>query len=115
MRVHPPGLVLNKICTKEYKLPPCKNTDEEVTIEVDTPIIIPLYALHNDPKYFPNPEKFDPDRFSESRISEITKGSYIPFGEGPRICVGKNNLLTLLLRLLSNETINSPKVEKKFI
>ncbi|KAK9679266.1 Cytochrome P450 [Popillia japonica] len=90
MRVHPPVLSLSKICTGTggYTLPPCNETGKEVHIEENTPIVIPIYAIHHDPKYYPNPEKFDPDRFSENNKSEISKGAYLPFGEGPRICIG---------------------------
>jgi len=49
---------------------------------------IPLYPLHRDPQYFPNPEKFDPDRFSPDRKRIIHPNAFMPFGSGPRNCVG---------------------------
>lgn len=52
-------------------------------------IIIPTLGLHHDSNYFPNPEVFDPERFSDERRSTIQPGSYLPFGDGPRICIGK--------------------------
>lgn len=52
-------------------------------------IIVPAMKLHNDPKYHDDPEGFDPERFSSERKAEVRKGTYFPFGEGPRICVGK--------------------------
>lgn len=39
---------------------------------------------------FPEPEKFDPERFNKENINNIKQYSYLPFGEGPRICIGKS-------------------------
>lgn len=67
----------------DYKVP---TTD--LVIPAGTCIYISLSGLQNDPKYFPDPEKFDPYRFSDERKEEITPFTYMPFGEGPRICIG---------------------------
>lgn len=40
------------------------------------------------PKYFPEPETFNPDRFSDENKSNIVPGTYVPFGVGPRNCIG---------------------------
>lgn len=60
-----------------------------MTIKKRTIVYAPLPGLHMDPKYFPDPEKFDPDRFSDERKHEIEPCSYMPFGKGPRACIGK--------------------------
>lgn len=57
-------------------------------IEVGTAILIPTYAIHHDPRYFPNPEIFDPERFSDQNKSNILPYAYQPFGVGPRMCIG---------------------------
>ncbi|XP_025830871.1 cytochrome P450 9e2 isoform X2 [Agrilus planipennis] len=49
---------------------------------------IPTYCIHRDPAYFPDPEKFDPERFSDERKHEIKPFTYLPFGAGPRNCIG---------------------------
>lgn len=75
--------MLFRTCTKEYKLP---NTN--IIIEKDIPVMIPIFAIHNDPEYYPNPERFYPERFSPENKTSRHHFSFLPFGEGPRICIG---------------------------
>ncbi|KAF6203284.1 hypothetical protein GE061_003702 [Apolygus lucorum] len=79
LRLFPPVPFMFRVCTKEYTFP------DGTTIPKGTAINIPVYCLHHDPKYFPEPEKFKPERFEQP----ITRGAYSPFGDGPRICIGK--------------------------
>jgi cytochrome P450 family 9 len=54
----------------------------------DDVILIPIHCFHNDPQYFPDPDKFDPSRFSEENLNNIDPDTYMPFGIGPRNCIG---------------------------
>lgn len=85
LRKYPPAPALVRIASKDYKIP-----GTNVTIEKDTPITVPVYAIHNDEKYFPNPDKFDPNRFSDENLKDksFTNWPFLAFGEGPRNCVG---------------------------
>ena len=47
------------------------------------------YLLQRDPRYFPKPERFDPDRWTQEMKSNLPKTAYFPFGGGPRSCVGE--------------------------
>lgn len=76
--------MLDRLCLENYQVP-----DSDYIIEKGTPVYIPIYGLQFDPKYFPNPDVYDPDRFSEERMKEIPGGCFIPFGDGPRNCIGK--------------------------
>jgi hypothetical protein len=67
-----------------YKIP-----DTDVVLEKGILTVIPVLALHHDPKYYPDPERFDPERFSEEEKAKRHQYVYLPFGEGPRICIGK--------------------------
>jgi cytochrome P450 len=51
-------------------------------------VAISSYAMHRDPALFPDPERFDPDRFNPEREAKIPKYAYLPFGAGPRVCIG---------------------------
>ncbi|CAN7942011.1 unnamed protein product, partial [Ixodes pacificus] len=64
--------------------------DTGIKIPKDCVIAVPVYAMHHDPDYFPDPSKFDPDRsvFSEENIDSIRPYTYLPFGAGPRNCIG---------------------------
>lgn len=82
MRKYFVGYGLDRVCTKDYTIP---NTD--CVIEKGTVVIIPFMGLNWDEEHFPNPEIFDPDRFLEQNLSRH-RYSYVPFGEGPRACIG---------------------------
>ncbi|KAK6641866.1 hypothetical protein RUM44_013584 [Polyplax serrata] len=84
LRKYPPLPFLGRTCTKDYKLP---GTD--VTIKKGTQVLISLFkGLHYDPEQFPMPEHFNPERFSPENKGSIHPCANIPFGEGPRICIG---------------------------
>lgn len=76
LRKYPTLPFLNRICTKDYPIP---NTD--LVIKEGTPIIISHLGLMRDARYFPEPYKFDPDRFSDSN-PKYNANAYVPFGDG---------------------------------
>ncbi|CAG9787817.1 unnamed protein product [Diatraea saccharalis] len=83
-RKHSIATVFLRRSTSTYTFP-----GTNVTIPKGTSIMIPASGLHKDPKYFPNPDKFDPERFAPGKlISSIPQCAFLPFGEGPRICIG---------------------------
>lgn len=62
--------------------------DSDLIIEKDVNVVMPLYQIHHDPEFYENPEKFDPDRFAPGKKENIPSFTYMPFGDGPRICIG---------------------------
>lgn len=84
MRMFPSSGYLMRRCARRYTLPGTK-----VTLERGVRVTVPLQALHNDPRYFDNPDEFRPERFSPEEVAKRHKFVYLPFGEGPRACVGE--------------------------
>ncbi|XP_063394900.1 cytochrome P450 6j1-like isoform X1 [Cydia fagiglandana] len=79
---------------------------EPIRITKGTQIAIPACSIHKDPKYYPDPERFDPERFSEEEVAKRPKFTYMPFGEGPKKCIG-NRIVTLhikaaIIKILDN-------------
>jgi cytochrome P450 len=51
-------------------------------------VVVSVYALHRDPRFFPEPDQFNPDRFAPGWEERIPRYAYLPFGGGPRVCIG---------------------------
>ncbi|XP_047356211.1 cytochrome P450 6B1-like isoform X4 [Vespa velutina] len=84
LRKHPPVIFLSRECM----IPSYTLEDTKITIGKHQRIFIPVIALHKDPNIYPNPNVFDPTRFiTENNL--INDGTYLPFGRGPRNCIGE--------------------------
>ena len=59
-----------------------------ITIPEKTKIFIPTYSIHHDERYFPKPDEFDPERFGPEVEKMRHPMHYMPFGDGPRNCIG---------------------------
>lgn len=82
MRLYPPAWILSG-----------RQVREEVemsgyTLKKGSLVFISPYVMHHLPQYFPNPDKFEPERFLPEREKALPKFAYMPFGGGPRICIG---------------------------
>ncbi|XP_051166262.1 cytochrome P450 9e2-like [Leptopilina boulardi] len=99
LRKYPPAAATDRICVKSFSLPQATPDTNKYTIEPNSQIFIPIYALQNDPKYFPEPEKFDPERFSDENKDKINPYTYLPFGLGPRKCIG-NRFALMEIKIL---------------
>nr|XP_033326550.1 cytochrome P450 6a2-like [Megalopta genalis]XP_033326551.1 cytochrome P450 6a2-like [Megalopta genalis] len=113
LRKHTVAPLLLRVATSDYYFESLK-----FSIPKSTQIWIPLFALLRDPVVYPNPTKFDPERFTTEAVAARHPMHYIPFGSGPRNCIGsrfgtfetKLALLKILLRYKVNicEQTNLP-------
>ncbi|CAN7985068.1 unnamed protein product, partial [Ixodes hexagonus] len=89
LRISGPVTMTYRSCVKDTKV-------GTIPVEKGTLVRIPIYSLHHDERYFRNPEVFDPTRFLKENRKLINPFTYMPFGEGPRQCIGvKYSLLTI--------------------
>ncbi|CAL7950316.1 unnamed protein product [Xylocopa violacea] len=83
LRKYPPITVIMRRSMEEHTF-----EDLKLTIPKNTKIFIPIYAIHHDPDIYPNPEAFDIDRFKGNVAAARHPMYYLPFGDGPRNCIG---------------------------
>ncbi|XP_018395583.1 PREDICTED: cytochrome P450 9e2-like [Cyphomyrmex costatus] len=84
-RLYPIAHFLDRKCVKETELPPATPGDKPIMVKPGDRIWFPTFSLHRDSKFYQNPNKFDPDRFLNG---DVDNSVYMPFGVGPRICIG---------------------------
>uniref|UniRef100_T1J9Q9 Cytochrome P450 n=1 Tax=Strigamia maritima TaxID=126957 RepID=T1J9Q9_STRMM len=83
LRKYPPALRLDRICSEDdYKM-------NGINIRKGIQVIIPVYAIHHNPEFYPNPNVFDPERFSPENKAKRNPFTYLFFGAGPRNCIAK--------------------------
>jgi cytochrome P450 len=83
MRLYPPAYVFSRRSAGEDQLGPYR-------MPANAHIIISPYALHRRPDYWPQPEEFWPERFAPGARADRPKLAYLPFGGGPRVCIGNS-------------------------
>lgn len=101
LRKWPPAPFVDRKVSKRYKVEG-KDGESDMYLEDGDVIGIPIAAYHHDPQFFPNPGTFDPERFNEENKSKMNPLTFIPFGIGPRNCIGQ----------YLNSTYSSPGIMK---
>jgi cytochrome P450 len=82
LRMYPPAYVIGREALADCELGGWR-------CEAKTTIYFAPWVLHRDARYFPDPERFRPERWLDGSTAKLTKYAYIPFGGGPRICIGE--------------------------
>ena len=88
LRYWPPAIATERECLKPYEIKPEKPHEKSIRIEKGELIWFPIIAIHRDEKYYQNPGVFDPERFNDENKKNIDPSTYMPFGVGPRNCIG---------------------------
>ena len=81
LRMYPPANRLDRVANNDYEF-------EGIKIKKGQVVTVAIHAMHHDPTVYPNPDQFDPNRFSEENKKTRDSASYLPFGAGPRNCIG---------------------------
>ncbi|KAK4876715.1 hypothetical protein RN001_009221 [Aquatica leii] len=102
LRLWAPPPTLDRICVKPFVIEPTLPNEKPLLIEPGVEVIVPVYAWHRNPKYFKNPDKFDPERFSDKNKESIKSFTYFPFGIGPRHCIGIRFALLVMKIMMVN-------------
>ncbi len=82
MRLYPPSAILPRQANAADQL-------ATYTIPKDAVVLMSPYITHRHPDFWPDPECFDPERFTPARVADRHRFAYLPFGAGPRVCIGK--------------------------
>ena len=86
LRLYPPGAMISRVALRDVTL---GSSTKKYLIKNGTWVIVPIYSLHRDERFWEQPEAFDPDRFLPERSATRSKYVHLPFGLGPRNCIGQ--------------------------
>ncbi|XP_008319716.1 cytochrome P450 3A27-like [Cynoglossus semilaevis] len=102
LRLMPPLPHLERVCKKNLQI-------NGVTIPRGTPVVVPVNVLHHDPRFWTKPGLFRPERFDKDSDEEVNPYAYMPFGLGPRNCIGLSYAVLVvkmvLVRLLQRYNV----------
>ncbi len=101
MRMFPPAWIVPRVCIEDDVI-------DGHRIRKGSGILIPIHSLHHDPRFWPDPEVYDPTRFLPENIKHHHRSSYLPFGGGRRICAGKSFALiegSLVTAMMSRQFV----------
>src|SRR5207244_10136001 len=94
MRMYPPAWIMGRRAIKDYAL-------RGYVVPSRSIVIMSPYVMHHDPRYFPDPFRFDPNRWTPEARASRPQFSYFPFGGGPRRCIGEGFALMESIMVLA--------------
>jgi cytochrome P450 len=104
MRLYPPVWVTGRTCAEPYEIAGFR-------IPAGASLLAPQYAVHRDPRFFPQPDRFDPTRFSPENKAGRPRNTYFPFAGGSRQCIAEGLAWmegTLVLAVVARDWLLTP-------
>jgi cytochrome P450 len=94
LRLYPPFWMVDRMALADDRA-------GDVAIPRGSTVVVFIYGVHHSPQYWENPETFDPERFTKAKEKLHTPFAHLPFGAGPRGCIGGNYAMLQILMILS--------------
>jgi cytochrome P450 len=94
LRLYPPFWMVDRMAVADDSV-------GNLAIPGGSTVIVFVYGVHHAPRYWPSPESFDPERFTKANQKLHTPFTHLPFGAGPRGCIGANYAMLQILMILS--------------
>jgi cytochrome P450 len=94
LRLYPPFWMVDRMALADDRV-------GDLAIPAGSTVVVFVYGAHHSPQYWENPETFDPERFTKANEKLHRPFSYLPFGAGPRGCIGGNYAMLQVLMILS--------------
>ena len=95
LRLYPPFWMIDREAVADDRA-------GDIEIPRGSTVIVYVYGAHHAPRYWENPESFDPERFVKTNEKLRTPFTYLPFGGGPRVCIGNQYAMLQILMILSD-------------
>jgi cytochrome P450 len=95
LRLYPPFWMIDRMAVADDRV-------GDIVISRGSMVIVYVYGAHHAPRYWENPEDFDTERFTKANEKLRTPFTYLPFGGGPRVCIGNQYAMLQMLMILSH-------------
>ncbi|KAJ8672829.1 hypothetical protein QAD02_004089 [Eretmocerus hayati] len=101
LRKHSSLPFINRICNEDYKIP-----ETDIQVPKGMRLVVSISGLHSNPDVYPHPDTFDPERFTKENRSKRHPYFFLPFGEGPRVCIAKR-IVVLQVKIVVAQLVSN--------
>jgi cytochrome P450 len=116
IRLYPPVYVMGRRSSREVVVRGAEGGGD-TRVPKHTNVLINVLGIHRRPELYPDPDRFDPERFLGDREKQLGKCAYMPFGDGPRVCIGNHFALMeghiILATLLASRRLDLDRPQER--